>query len=110
MNSFIFVFSKKRRLRLTSIFLLIVFTTFLVTPAVISIAGHQADVSSYFSMNEEENSLKLPKLISEYQVNDSKSSLTAIQFLKKQKNNFQYYLNNYKMVFLDVVSPPPKIA
>lgn len=97
-------------MRLTSIFLLIVFTSFLVTPAVISISGHQVDISSYFSMNEEENSVKVPKLMSEFQVNDSKSNLAAIQFLKKQKNKFQYYLNNYKIVFLDVVSPPPKLA
>jgi len=103
-------FLKKRRLRLTSIFLLIVFTSFLVAPAVISICGHQADISSYFSMNEEENSVKLPKLMTEYHANDSKSSLATIQFLKKQKNFYQYYLNNYKMVFLDVVSPPPKLS
>lgn len=61
-------------------------------------------------MNEEENSVKVPKLMSEFHANDSKSSLAAIKFLKKQKNKFQYYLNNYKMVFLDVVSPPPKLA
>ena len=97
-------------MRLTSIFLLIVFTSFLVTPAVISICGEQADISSYFSMNEEENSLKLPKLMSEYHANDSKSSLATILLLKKQKDKFQYYLNNYKMVFLEVVSPPPKQA
>lgn len=89
---------------------MIVFTSFLVTPAIISLSGHHADVSSYFSMNEEENSVKLPKLISEFQVNDSKSCLATIQFLKKQKNSFQYYLTNYKMVFLDVISPPPKLA
>ncbi len=61
-------------------------------------------------MNEEENSVKVPKLMSEFHINDSKSCLVAIQFLKKQKNKFQYFLNNYKMVFLDVVSPPPKLA
>ena len=97
-------------MRLISIFLLIVFTSFLVTPAVISICGEQADISSYFSMNEEENSLKLPKLMSEYHVNVSNSSLATILLLKKQKDKFQYYLNNYKMVFLEVVSPPPKLA
>jgi len=89
---------------------MIVFTSFLVTPAIISISGHHADVSSYFSMNEEENSLKLPKLMSEFHVNDSKSSLATIQLLRKHKNKYQYYLDNYKMVFLDVISPPPKMA
>ncbi|PHR13806.1 MAG: hypothetical protein COA40_04585 [Aequorivita sp.] len=103
-------FFKKKRLRLTSVLLLLIFTSFLVTPAIISLSGNQADVSTFFSMNEEENSIKLPKLMVEYQINDSKSSLSAIQFLKKQKNLFQHYLNNYKMVFLEVVSPPPKIA
>ena len=97
-------------MRLTSILLLIVFTSFLVTPAIISLSGNQADVSTFFSMNEEENSLKLPKLISEFHVNDSKSSLATILFLKKQKGTFQYYINNYKVVFLDVISPPPKMA
>lgn len=72
--------------------------------------GHQADMSTYFSMNEEENSTKAPKVISEYHFNDMKSNLGSIQFLKKQKNKFQHYLNNYQMVFLDVVSPPPKLA
>ena len=97
-------------MRLTSIILLFIFTSFLVTPAIISISGSQADISTYFSMNEEENSVKLPKLISEFQLCDSKSGLATIQILKKQKNTFQYYQNNYKVVFLDVVSPPPKLA
>ena len=97
-------------MRLTSLFLLIIFASFLVTPAVIGICGHQADISTYFSMNEEENSAKSPKVISEYQFNEHKSSLVSIQFLKKQKTKFNYYLNNYKIVFLDVVSPPPKVA
>ena len=110
MNSFIFATSKKRRLRIISIFLLIVFASFLVTPAIIGICGQQADISTYFSMNEEENSPKSPKVFSEYHLTDMKSNLGSIQFLKKQKNKFQFYLNNYQMVFLDVVSPPPKLA
>lgn len=70
----------------------------------------KGDVSYFFSVNEEENSAKAPKLIPEFHFADSKSHLATIQFLVKQKNKFQYYLHNYKMVFLDVVSPPPKMA
>ena len=79
-------------------------------PAVISICGQQVDISSYFSLNEEEHSHKVPKLTSEFQTNDSKSFVSAIQFLKQQRYRFQYHQDNYKMVYLEVVSPPPRMA
>ena len=108
MNYFIFAFLKKRRLRLTSIFLLIVFTSFLVTPAIISLSGNRADVSTFFSMNEEENSNKLPQANFTFVIEKIQSNIESLEFLKNQKNNSNYHINDYSNVFLEIVSPPPR--
>ncbi|MBT0607085.1 hypothetical protein [Aequorivita echinoideorum] len=97
-------------MKVPSIILMLVFANFLLAPAVIKLTGMKYDISSYFSMNEEENSSKSTKLSSEFKTDDHKSNLVTILFLKKQKEKFQYYLINYKLVFLEVVSPPPKFV
>lgn len=110
MNSAIFAFSKKSRLRLTSIFLLIIFTSFLVTPAIISISGNQNDYSTFFSMNEEESSNKMPKSNFVFDTEKIQSNFESLEFLKKQRNLDGFQIDNYSKVFLDVTSPPPRMV
>ncbi len=97
-------------MRLTSILLLLVFTSFLVTPAIISISGHKSDLSTFFSMNEEENSNKMPKPNFVFVVEKIQSNCESLEFLKKQKNIDGFQIDKYSKVFIDVVSPPPRIA
>ncbi|HBC03929.1 MAG TPA: hypothetical protein DC015_07000 [Aequorivita sp.] len=104
------LFLKKTRLRLTSILLLLVFTSFLVTPAIISLSGNQADVSTFFSMNEEENSNKMPKPNFVFDIEKLHSNCESLEFLKKHKNRDGFQIDRYSNVFLDVVSPPPRKA
>lgn len=97
-------------MRFTSILLLIVFTSFLVTPAIISISGNQADVSTFFSMNEEENSNKMPKPNFVFVFEKIQSNYESLAFLKKQKGKDGFQIDKYSKVFIDVVSPPPRLA
>ncbi|CAM3337129.1 hypothetical protein AEQU2_01103 [Aequorivita lipolytica] len=96
-------------MRITSILLLLVFTSFLITPAIISISGNQADVITFFSMNEEENSNKMPKSFVFF-IEKTQSNYKFLKFLKKQKNKDIFHIDDYSKVFIDVVSPPPRIA
>lgn len=97
-------------MRYTSILLMIVFTSFLVTPAIISLSGNQADVSTFFSMNEEENSNKIPKPNLVFFFEKIQSNYESLAFLKMQKNKDGFQIDKYSKVFIDVVSPPPRLA
>ncbi len=97
-------------MRLTSILLLLVFTSFLVTPAIISLSGNQAEVLTFFSMNEEENSNKMPKPNFVFDIEKIQSNCNSLEFLKKQQNRDGFQIDSYSNVFLDVVSPPPRKA
>ena len=97
-------------MRLTSILLLIVFTSFLVTPAIISLSGNQADVSTFFSVNEEENSNKMPKPNFVFDIKKIQSNCDSIKLLQKQRNQDGFQIERYSNVFLEVISPPPRLA
>ncbi len=97
-------------MRLVSVLLLIVFTSFLVTPAIISISDKQADFSTFFSMNEEENSNKIPTSNFVFVFEKIHSNIESLKFLQKQKTKDNFQIDRYSKVFLDVVSPPPRIA
>jgi hypothetical protein len=90
--------------------LLLVFTSFLVTPAIINLSGNQADVSTFFSMNEEENSSKIPKPNFAFVIEKIQPNCNSLEFLKIQQNRIDFQINNYANVFLEVISPPPRIA
>ena len=90
--------------------MLLIFTSFLVTPAIISLSGNQVDISTFFSMNEEENSNKMPKPNFVFDIEKMHSNCESLEFLKKQKNRDGFQIDNYSKVFLDVISPPPRTA
>jgi hypothetical protein len=73
--------------------LMFVFITFLVTPTVVSLIEKDADVSIFYSMSEEEHSLKEVKAIVSYSnsievvtVFSSGSSLILSENLSKHDN------------------------
>lgn len=77
-------------------------------PAIISISGKQADVSTFFSLNEEENTNQMPKPNLVFNIEKSHSNYESLKFLKTQKNRDRFQITNYSNVFLDVSSPPPR--
>ncbi|UAB81990.1 hypothetical protein INR76_04320 [Marixanthomonas sp. SCSIO 43207] len=95
-------------LRLKSIFFLLIFTTFLLTPAAVHLADGDVNMTSYFSMNEEENTdcFKVgPK-----HDNSSENNLIPDFYLglllKKQVQS--PYLKFWKPIYYDTLSPPPE--
>lgn len=88
--------------------LLFIFVTFCATPTLVTLVDKEADISMAFTANEEENSSK-NQIGFEYTLNDHRSSI-SIHFLQEQMANNHYYKKGYRLVFLDVLSPPPKQA
>lgn len=72
-----------------------------------TLVDREADISMAFTASEEENSVK-NQIAFEYTLNDHRS--ISIHFLKEQMADNHYYKKGYKLVFLDVLSPPPKQA
>lgn len=79
-------------------------------PAIISISGNQSDISAFFSVNEEENSNKLPKPNLVFVVEKNHSNSDSLEFLKKHKNRDGFQIAHYSKVLLDVISPPPRMV
>ncbi|QCY69526.1 hypothetical protein FHG64_09045 [Antarcticibacterium flavum] len=89
--------------------LLFVFVVFLATPTVVTYIDRDIDVSMAFTANEEENSSKTQPGF-EYTLHDHDPTYTSIQFSQEQTSLNHSYKEGYRLVFLDVLSPPPKQA
>jgi hypothetical protein len=89
--------------------LLMVFVVFLATPTVITYIDNTVDISIAFTANEEESSSKTPMGF-EYTIHDPNPICTSIHFLQEQTALNHSYKEGYRLVFLDVLSPPPKKA
>ena len=92
----------------SAFFFLLLFTGFLATPTIVSYVDENVDISMAFTANEEENSSKT-QLVFEYTINDSPHNL-SLHFLQEQSALIHYYNQAEKLVFLEVLSPPPKQA
>lgn len=90
-------------------FFLVLFTGFLASPTIISYLDEEIDISMAFTANEEENSSKT-QLVFEYTFHESNSNNFSLHFLQEQSALIHYYNDAEKLVFLDVLSPPPKQA
>jgi len=88
-------------------FFFFVFTSFLISPTIISYIDQSVDVSIAYTANEEENSLKNNVLL-EFIVQDHANSDLGSQFLLSKSSVEHYYQIAGEMVFLDVTSPPPR--
>lgn len=96
-------------MKIKSFFLLILFLSFLATPTIVTYLNQSVDVSMAFTANEEENSAK-NQIVFEFNIQDSNSESISIHFLQEQAALNHFYKDGAKLVVLDVLSPPPKVA
>lgn len=89
--------------------LLILFVVFIATPTFVTYVDKDADVSMAYTANEEENSAK-NQIAFEYTLQDHNARSISLHFLKEQAAFGHYYQDGHGSVFLDVISPPPKLA
>lgn len=90
-----------------SLLFLIIFVTFLCTPTIVTYVDKKIDVSMAFTANEEENSSKT-SIGFEYTLQDANPYNTGIHFFQEQTLFNHFYKEGSGLVFLDVLSPPPK--
>ncbi|MDT0685303.1 hypothetical protein [Autumnicola psychrophila] len=85
------------------------FLAFLATPTIVVCIDKSVDVSAAFLVNEEENSSGYNFFEFNFE-KDHNSNYESIHFLQERKFVDNYFHLNYHNVFLEVVSPPPKIV
>ncbi|MGJ8760101.1 MULTISPECIES: hypothetical protein [unclassified Polaribacter] len=91
-----------------ALFFILIFSSLLITPTVISLIDSTQDISVLINMNEEEenhgkNTLKEVKIIPYSDV--------SISFRKNQKiKNVRYRSKNYISEYPKIVTPPPKFV
>ena len=88
---------------------LFIFLAFLATPTIVTFINKDANVSMAFTASEEENSSKTTPGF-EYNIQDPQPSYTSAHLLQEQTAFNHYYKEGYRLIFLDVLSPPPKQA
>jgi hypothetical protein len=86
-----------------------VFMAFIATPSIVAYIDNSVDVSFAFNVNEEESSSK-NQINLEFNLEEQNTNYTSIHFLQEQDYTGDFYTENYPVVFLDVVFPPPKNA
>lgn len=85
-----------------------IFVSFLATPTVVALIDNTVDISFAFNANEEENSKH--QITLEFDIKNHHSNYESIRYLQEQGGEGHHYLENYRSVSLDVISPPPKQA
>lgn len=83
-----------------------IFLAVIAMPTIVALVDEKASI--VFAIDEEEKSKE--KLAFEFDLREQPSNYDSIRFLKEQKGAAHHYLDNYRPVFLDVISPPPKQA
>ncbi len=95
-------------MKASSIFFLVIFTTFLVTPSVVTYLDGGIDVSWFFNMNEEEKT-DTPKLDKEKQQHHEKTLLPeAFSENVLNKNTLINTRNHWTTIYFENDSPPPE--
>lgn len=92
-----------------SYLLLLLFLAFLFTPTVVTYIDKNIDVTLAFTASEEENTSKTQPGM-EYNIQETNPYYTSIHFLQEQSLYNHFYKEGFGLVFLDVISPPPKQA
>jgi len=94
--------------RILSFMFSVLFLLFLALPTVISMIDKTADVSVFYSTNEEEEKNGQEK--------DIEKNLLVNQILKDelegnqdlQKKTLSYFLRAYRIPYINLISPPPE--
>ncbi|MFV8225444.1 hypothetical protein [Christiangramia aquimixticola] len=84
-----------------------IFVSFLFTPSLVALIDRDIDISLAYDVNEEESSSK-NQISFEYNLEELHSNCESIHFLKEHNEDVHYYHENCYLVFLDILSPPPK--
>ncbi|MFZ0489346.1 MAG: hypothetical protein WBV11_07910 [Salegentibacter sp.] len=83
-----------------------IFMAVIALPTIVALVDDKASI--VFAIDEEEKSKE--KIAFEFDLKELHSNYESIRFLKEQQDDLHQYLDNYRPVFLDVISPPPKQA
>ncbi|MDT0691266.1 hypothetical protein RM549_15830 [Salegentibacter sp. F188] len=86
-----------------------IFFVFIATPIVVVCIDKTVDISAAFLANEEESSSGNNFFEFNFEENHH-SNYESIHFLQELKVVDHYFHMKYHNVFLEVVSPPPKLA
>ncbi|TYB75937.1 hypothetical protein ES676_05675 [Bizionia saleffrena] len=89
-----------------SIILTFLFIGFIVTPTFIVAMDKTADVSSFYSITEEEEQNSVSKNIEVVQ--NSQNNEFLVIHLTKDKADILYRFKNYSKPNLNIISPPPE--
>ncbi|WBL22187.1 hypothetical protein [Zunongwangia sp. HRR-M8] len=85
---------------------LIVFISFINTSSILAIVDEEANYSSAFSLNEEENNLEINYFFKFTSTFDAYSIVSS--FDDKEGLFFDNYMQDYHKVHIDITSPPPR--
>lgn len=96
-------------MRLIASFFIVLFLAFIATPSIVTYIDRSVDVSMAFTANEEENSPKT-EIALEYLFHIDNRNITSLHFLQEQTAFNHFYKEGYRLVYLDILSPPPKQA
>ncbi len=97
-------------MKFKSILFLIVFVGFLITPAIVTCVKKDANISFFFSMNEEEKTstpkVDIEKLQSLHQLTIPNALL---DYTEGDSFNF-HSIGEWSNIYFDTVSPPPEFS
>lgn len=96
-------------MKIIASFFIVLFLAFIATPSVVTYLDENVDVSLAFTANEEENSPKT-EIAFEYLIHIDNRHTTSLHFLQEQTAFNHFYKEGYRLVYLDILSPPPKQA
>lgn len=96
-------------MRFIASFFIVLFLAFLVTPSIVTYVDESVDVSLAFTANEEENSPKT-EIAFEYLFQIDNRYTFSLHFLQEQTAFNHFYKEGNKLIYLDILSPPPKQA
>lgn len=94
-----------------SIFFVIIFGLFIVTPTVVTAIKSTIDISYVYSVTEEEQSNSERTIAENHTKILTKQLSWALGFLEFSESNQNTYYNKiWKPVYFDLLSPPPEHA
>ena len=92
-----------------NIFFAVIFTAFLVTPALLTIAGEKVDVAIFFGVNEEESETEENEIRNLIELDEFVHiQLSASDTFEQLHGDNIYYLATFKELHLESIYPPPE--
>ncbi|RFN59291.1 hypothetical protein [Marixanthomonas ophiurae] len=95
-------------MRLKSIFFLLVFSSFLLTPVLVVMVDLDVDMTSYFSMNEEENTDGFKVGPKQKYASEKDLIPDFLNETELKKRVQSPYLKTWRPIYFETLSPPPE--